>query len=90
MNDFDIYSERAILLAFLSSHYYGHLVPVTDPEPGFEWAVCIHIDDRQHAWHIADKDLGYFSHLNSTDGHYDGHTTLQKYESILRVLNEPR
>ena len=85
MSGIDIYTERAVLLSLLSRHYTAHVVPVTDPEPGFEWAVCLHINGKQHAWHIADHDLHLFKRLLRTDGHYDGHTTQEKYESLMKA-----
>jgi hypothetical protein len=80
----DIYRERSHLLALLACHYPSHIVPVTDPEPGFAYAVCIHIGGKQHAWHISDDDLFFFEELPRSDSHYDGHSTDQKYDSLWR------
>ena len=77
------FMERAILLALIAAHYEAHIVPVTDPEPGFTRALCIHIRGRQHAWHISDEDLIFFQNLpHDAESHYDGHTTDEKYQSL--------
>jgi hypothetical protein len=78
----DIYQERAHLLALLACHYPAHMSPATDPEPGFRKVLCLHIDGHQHAWHIADSDDHLFWHVRKEPGHYDGHTTEEKYRSI--------
>lgn len=79
----EVYTERSRLLALLSCHYPAHLQPVNDAEPGFDFAVCIHIDGHPATWHISEEDRErFFRHLMITRSHYDGHTTKAKHSRI--------
>ena len=86
----NVYTERTLLLALLACHYPAHVCPATDPEPGFEHIVCIHISGRQHAWHVSDEDMEFMMHLPRRDSHYDGHSTDDKYDSIWAYIIERR
>jgi hypothetical protein len=86
----DVHRERAALLALLACHYPAHLSLATDPEPGFFWVLCLHIGGKQAAWHIADDDLGLFWFVTRMPGHYDGHTTDEKYERIAKHVRHMR
>jgi hypothetical protein len=78
----DCYAERAALLALLACHYPAHLSPAPDRSPGFGYVLCLHIDDKQAAWHVSNDDLHWFSHIQTRPNHYDGHTSDEKYETI--------
>ncbi len=33
-------------------------------------------------WHIHDSEYGWFSHLQKSEGHWDGHSTEEKYKRL--------
>ena len=93
--EFSPYQERALLLAWLATIYVragekAHMVKATDAEPGFEWCLCLHVEGRQHAWHIADEDVRLFTGIPwlDTTEHYDGHSTAEKYQHIRELVTE--
>lgn len=92
--EFTPYQERAILLAWLATIYVragdqAHLMPATDPEPGFQWVLCLHVEGRQHGWHIADEDVRLFTGIPWLEtSHYDGHTTAEKYQHLRELVTD--
>lgn len=84
----DVYRERAMLLAHLSTFHPSHLMVDAEGEAGFQTVVCIHTSEGQMGWHIADEDVDLFDHLWTRENHYDGHTTEDKYERLNRVTKK--
>jgi len=88
------YHERNMLVAFVSrvhpSHRYKHPEADTAWDDDWRWIVCIHSPAGQLTWHIHDSEIDLFAHLACDDkelpGHWDGHTTTEKYER-LRIMN---
>jgi hypothetical protein len=85
MSDADaLYTERAHLVALLSTHYPAWLSYSDTSEP--DWAVCfIETAQGQLTWHISPDDLHLFNHLciiPAAQSKWDGHSTEEKYERI--------
>jgi hypothetical protein len=81
------YAERNRLVAALAKCFPAHLC--RHEEPGYEddWRniVCIHLPTGQATWHIHDSEVPLFGHLPVEDGHWDGHTTEEKYARLASV-----
>jgi hypothetical protein len=78
------YRERACLVAHLASCHPSH-IGHTDPSAP-DWAVVIiETPAGQMSWHIAERDLPLFAHVQPTGQHsrgWDGHTTDEKYQRL--------
>lgn len=90
-----LYQERAVLLGWLATIYaranpgQAHMMPATDAEPGFEWVLCIHVEGKQHGWHISNQDVRLFAGIPwLEDNHYDGHTTEQKLKHLEELITQ--
>lgn len=84
-----LYTERAYLLALLSTHYPSFLQKNPDDDPGYEWILFIELPTGQATWHIKDTDAFLFTHLRRWASQavvWDGHTTVEKLERIRRAL----
>lgn len=81
------YAERDRLVAALSKQYPSHLAWHVEPEWEDDWRniVCIHLPTGQATWHIHDAELPLFGHLTRENGHWDGHSTEEKYERVGRL-----
>ncbi|MFD7615813.1 hypothetical protein [Streptomyces sp. NPDC059802] len=83
------YRERAHLVALLAALHPSH-IGHTDPNAP-EWAVVtVETPAGQMTWHIAERDMDLFSHVQPTNRicrGWDGHTTKEKYQR-LRDLTE--
>lgn len=83
------YYERNQLVSFLSRLYPSHLArhPESDTkwEDAWRWIICIHSPKGQLTWHIHETEKKFFSHLKEKPGHWDGHTTPQKYARLRRI-----
>ena len=84
------YAERDLLVCVLSKVWPAHLCRHPDEDVEWEddwrWIICIHSPKGQLTWHIHDSELPMFSgHLAVLPNHWDGHTTDEKYERLLRV-----
>lgn len=78
-----VYAERNRLVAALSKLYPAHLAKDVDQEPEWSNVVCVHLPTGQVTWHVPESELPrWFSHLSMEMGHYDGHTTEEKYERL--------
>ncbi len=77
------YHERDMLVAALSKLWPSHLA-WHEGEWEAEWRniVCIHSPVGQLTWHIHERELPEFAHLEMDFDHWDGHTTGQKYERL--------
>jgi hypothetical protein len=82
------YRERAHLVALLAAMTDGAVItPATDiDEPGWQ-IVYLNLGGRQASWHISPRDADLFRHVERVDsndprGHWDGHTTEEKYAGI--------
>ena len=88
------YWERNQLVAALSKLYPAWLARHPDEDTTWEddwhWIVFIEIPtgdaDQQLSWHIHDKDLPYFSHLQLRENTWDGHTTEEKYRRLRYII----
>jgi hypothetical protein len=80
------YSERNKLVCALSKLWPSHLAkhPPTDIswDPNWTYIVIIESPVGQLSWHIMDRELPMFSHLEHGYNNWDGHTTEQKYERL--------
>lgn len=89
-----VYRERNILVSFLSKLYPASLerhVPDDDPNWDEEWKWVVFIDSPcgQLTWHIHDKELLIFNHLNRNTGRvWDGHTKEEKYHRLMHCFPE--
>ncbi|MCX5201074.1 hypothetical protein OG897_06305 [Streptomyces sp. NBC_00237] len=82
------YRERARLVAHLASLYPSH-IGHTDPTAP-DWAVVIiEAPTGQMSWHIAERDMDLFAHVEPTNRicrGWDGHTTDEKYERLAQLI----
>ena len=88
MGDCDqVYAERDRLVAALSKLLPSHLSRHEGDDWEDDWRniVCIHLPAGQATWHIHDSELPWFSHLLERDGHWDGHSTAEKYERLAKL-----
>lgn len=83
------YRERAHLVALLVALTPGAVITyATDiEEPGWQ-IVYLNIGGRQASWHISPRDADLFEHVERVEnddprGHWDGHTTEEKYAAIV-------
>jgi hypothetical protein len=82
------YRERAHLVALLAALTDGAVItyaPDVD-EPGWQ-IVYLTLGGRQASWHISPRDADLFNHVERVEhddprGHWDGHTTEEKYAGI--------
>ncbi|MFD8820812.1 hypothetical protein ACFV1C_00335 [Streptomyces sp. NPDC059605] len=78
------YRERAHLVAHLAALHPSH-IGHTDPAAP-DWAVVtIETPAGQMTWHIADRDMDLFTHVQPTNRicrGWDGHTTDEKYQRM--------
>ncbi|MEU2674805.1 hypothetical protein ABZ622_39445 [Streptomyces sp. NPDC007164] len=78
------YRERAHLVALLAALHPSH-IGHTDPTAP-EWAVVtIETPAGQMTWHIAERDMDLFAHVQPTNRicrGWDGHTTGEKYQRM--------
>lgn len=88
------YRERAHLVALLAAMTPGAVITyATDvAEPGWQ-IVYLNLGDRQASWHISPRDAELFTHVERVEhddprGHWDGHTTEEKYEGIAAWTGE--
>ncbi|MEU8886701.1 hypothetical protein [Streptomyces sp. NPDC048442] len=83
-----VYRERARLVAHLASLYPAHIGHTDPTAPG--WAVVIiEAPTGQMSWHIAERDLPLFAHVEPTSRicrGWDGHTTEEKYERLAKLV----
>ena len=84
------YRERDCLVALVSKHYPSHLCRHPDEDTSWEddwrWIVCVHLPAGQVTWHIHDSELSMFEHLSQEAGHWDGHSTDEKWKRVHSVL----
>lgn len=87
-----VYGERDRLVCALSKLFPSHLArhPEEDKEweDDWRWIVCIHLPAGQATWHIHDSERDWFNHLEVEKGHWDGHTTEEKYKRIEELQEE--
>ncbi|TXS78664.1 hypothetical protein [Streptomyces sp. sk2.1] len=78
------YRERAHLVAHLAALHPSH-IGHTDPAAP-DWAVVtIETPAGQMTWHIAERDMDLFTHVQPTNRicrGWDGHTTAEKYQRM--------
>ncbi|MFI5752438.1 hypothetical protein ACIBBE_42830 [Streptomyces sp. NPDC051644] len=83
------YRERAHLVAQLAALHPSH-IGHTDPAAP-DWAVVIiETPAGQMSWHIAERDMDLFAHVQPTDQnsrHWDGHTTDEKYQRMRQLTD---
>jgi hypothetical protein len=86
-----VYRERDALVAALSKLFEGHLATHEGQwEDDWRNIVCIHLPAGQATWHIHDSELPMFSHLPRSAGHWDGHSTAEKYQRLgMLAASEP-
>ena len=82
------YAERDQLVAALSKRFPAHLArhDRADWEDDWRNIVCIHLPAGQATWHIHDSELPWFAHLPQLPGHWDGHSTDEKYRRLAGLL----
>lgn len=79
------YRERSELLLFLSKVLPSHTAYDEQGDEGFKGLLCAHGPAGQMAWHIADAERKLFDHLPFELAHYDGHSTLEKYNRLREI-----
>lgn len=88
-----VYRERDQLVAALSKLFPAHLAWHDGDEWEDEWrnVVCIHLPNGQVTWHIHESErCQFFEHLAAEPGHWDGHSTDEKYRRLNALLpSEP-
>ncbi|MCF3101457.1 hypothetical protein IPZ58_07665 [Streptomyces roseoverticillatus] len=86
-----VYRERARLIAHLAALHPSH-IGHTDPNAP-EWAVVIvESPAGQLSWHIAERDMDLFAHVQPTNRicrGWDGHTVNKKYERMQALTEAP-
>lgn len=82
------YRERAHLVALLAALTDGAVITYAPDveEPGWQ-IVYLTLGGRQASWHISPRDADLFAHVQRVEyddprGHWDGHTTEEKYAGI--------
>lgn len=92
----DVYEERDRLVCALSKCFPSWLArhPDTDKawDDDWRWIVFVELPNGQATWHIQDRELPWFSHLDRrTENVWDGHTTEEKYRrlALLRPASTP-
>lgn len=80
------YDERNRMVAVLSKIWPAHLAqhPESDTTWERDWMtiVCIHSPMGQLTWHVHDDQRLLFAHLTMSEGHWDGHSTEEKYARL--------
>lgn len=96
------YYERNQLVSFLSKIYPSYLAKHVDDKPSSEFEdiknssikwddewrniVVVNSPEGQLSWHIHDKEVVFFNHLDyNYEYKWDGHTTEEKYQRLLNV-----
>lgn len=85
------YTERARLISHLSKCYPSY--KAIDKNPSFHTyntVIYVESDNGQMSWHVSDKDVHLFEHLDDIEEHavYDGHTTEEKYERLAQCAED--
>jgi len=82
------YEERNRLVALLARLYPSGLLKTDIPGWDPEWHNCVLIDTPagQLSWHFHDRELFLFEGLPPYSGHWDGHTTPEKYQRIFELM----
>lgn len=84
-----VYNERDRLVAFLSSCHPSYITKHKEGEPGFQFLIVIETPQGQMTWHIKDKEIKLFPHLEfKEDYEWDGHTTREKYKRLKKLIGE--
>lgn len=80
------YLERNKLVALLASLYPSGIKKTSIEGWSDEWHGCVYIDFPwgQASWHYHDSQSYLFDHLPPYQGEWNGHTTEQKYEEIVK------
>ncbi|MFG3244131.1 hypothetical protein [Streptomyces sp. NPDC048157] len=79
-----VYRERAHLVALLATLHPSH-IGHTDPNAPDWDVVTIETPAGQMTWHIAERDMDLFTHVQPTNRicrGWDGHTTDEKYQRM--------
>ena len=84
----EVYHERNYVVALLA-RLFPSGIKNTDIEGwDSEWHGCVYIDlpTGQVSWHFHDTERYMFRDLPPYHGEWDGHTSLQKYLRVTRML----
>ena len=81
------YTERNRLVALLASIYPSGMKATTIPGWDEEWHNCVYFDlpTGQASWHVHINDVHLFQHIGVYESEWDGHTTEEKYERVVRA-----
>lgn len=82
------YGERNALVAALSKLFPASLERHPEHEEWLDdwrWVVFINLPTGQVSWHIHDSEVHQFTHLDSGQRTWDGHTTEQKYKRLAQL-----
>lgn len=84
------YLERNKLVALLAAIYPSGIKRTAIEGWSEDWHGCVYIDFPwgQASWHYHDSQADLFAHLPPYQHEWDGHTTEDKYEDIVRVSKE--
>jgi len=91
----DVYEERDRLVCALSKVFPSWLArhPETDKawDDDWRWIVFVQLPTGQATWHIQDRELPWFAHLERrTENVWDGHTTEEKYRRLAALKSVDR
>lgn len=83
------YLERNQVVAALAAAYPSGISRTAILGWLAEWHGCVYIDlpTGQASWHYHDSHAHLFAHLPPYAGHWDGHTTDEKYERLRALSN---
>ncbi len=81
-----VYLERNKLVALLASIFPSGVKQTAIDGWSEDWHGCVYIDFPwgQASWHFHTSQAHLFAHLPPYYGNFDGHTTEEKYEAIVR------
>lgn len=82
------YLERNMVVALLATLFPSGILKTAIPSWDPEWHGCVYIDlpTGQVSWHYHDSQEHLFKHLPPYQGEWDGHTTDEKYQRVLNLM----
>jgi hypothetical protein len=85
-----VYAERDQLVAALSKCFPSHRTRYEGADWEDDWRniICVHLPTGQATWHVRDSELPWFTHLDAQPGHWDGHSTAEKYRRLARLTRK--
>lgn len=85
----NVYKERNILVALLARIFPSGLQKTSIEGWDEAWHNCVYIEfpwGQQASWHFHDTDKPLFEGIGDYWSNWDGHSTEEKYQSIINYL----